>query len=74
MLPLITATLLAAPPTNDDARCWMTDQGGGLWKTEMHSINPSQPYKEIHCRYESTDALQSFGGSDPAAPTQCDVV
>jgi hypothetical protein len=66
----LSALLLAQ--ANDDARCWMTDQGAGLWKTEMHSINASQPYKEIHCRYESTDALQSFGGSDPSAPTQCD--
>uniref|UniRef100_A0A7S2IAR2 VWFA domain-containing protein n=1 Tax=Haptolina brevifila TaxID=156173 RepID=A0A7S2IAR2_9EUKA len=49
----------------------MTDTGeGNLWTIEMYSVNPSQPYKSIHCRFQGSDMLKTFNGSD--ATGQCD--
>jgi len=36
----------------------------------MYSVNPSQPYKEIHCRFQGSDRLVAFKGSDKTG--QCD--
>ena len=36
----------------------------------VYSVNPSQPYKQIHCRFQGSDTLKTFNGSD--ATGQCD--
>jgi len=74
--PLLTAlatvqlayALPAGAPA--DAACTMTPQGAGKFAIEMHNTHPIQPYKEIHCRFESTDKVLSFTGTD--ASGQCD--
>ena len=63
----------SGPVLKDDAACSMTDTGSGnLWKVEMYSVNPSQPYKSIHCRFQGNDKLVTFNGTDSKGDSQCD--
>ena len=69
--PLLWVFAVASLVAAEDGACSMTDTGkGNLWKVEMYSINPSQPYKAIHCRFQGNDKLVSFTGSDSTG--QCD--